>query len=121
VVGSHEEFGMPATDLQLTARYDQCFVLQQTHSGMGKALVATPNRSGGCVDDHYVAGEPITLSAQPSPGHVVASWQGTADDDSLAANNALVMPNSPHAVNVAYGAPEQAGFSFVYLPSAAKP
>lgn len=80
-----------------------CYALTLTHTGSGNDPVATPARSEGCsADGRYVAGEEITLIANPAPGNIVSGWAGTINDGSTMDTNLAVMPANDHSVSVSY-------------------
>jgi hypothetical protein len=83
----------------------QCHTLTLTHTGSGGDPLASPARSSGCAaNGQYVAGEAISLSANPAAGWVVNGWSGTANDASHSNTNSLSMPAMDHTVQVNYAA-----------------
>jgi hypothetical protein len=80
-----------------------CFDLTGTHTGDGADPVATPSNSAGCDGGKYVAGESITLKADPADGWKVTGWSGTSNNGSSNETNTLTMPATTHTVGVAYG------------------
>ena len=79
-----------------------CYLLTRSHSGQGDDPVASPNKSTGCSNGQYVAGESITLTATPATGWSVSGWSGTNNDASTSTTNSVTMPAANHAVSVAY-------------------
>jgi len=75
-----------------------CNLLTVSHSGNGSDPTASPTNSMGCPLGYYNAGERITMIAAPEPGWEVEAWTGT----DTASSNLLYMPDSAHAVGVAY-------------------
>ncbi len=85
--------------------FRSCYALAlQKQSGEGAAPVATPARSIGCEPGTYQPGEAITVTADPADGWHVSGWNGTNDDGSTAATNAITMPNNDHTIAVSYAA-----------------
>lgn len=82
--------------------FPACHVLALNHSGNGSDPGPALTHSIGCGLDHYLAGEPIMLTANPAAGWRVAGWSGTDDDASTATTNTVTMPDGEHAVGVTY-------------------
>jgi hypothetical protein len=81
----------------------QCYRLTLTHAGSGSDPTATPDKSSGCPAlGQYIAGEAISLVANPASGWVVSAWTGTANDASTANTNSLTMPAADHSAGVIY-------------------
>jgi hypothetical protein len=97
---------MPASAHIVNVAYSEtpptCYALTRTHSGSGSDPIATPDNSTSCSSGQYVAGEAISLTADPDDGWQVSGWSGTADNSSTATTNALTMPANNHTVSVAY-------------------
>ncbi len=98
---------MPAGPHTVTVIYEpdvtvDCYDLTLGHSGQGDDPTATPNKSTGCTAGRYVAGQAISLSANPANGWKVGGWSGTANDGSTATSNSLTMPAADHAASVTY-------------------
>ena len=94
---------MPAGDAFAAVEYvDACHTLAIGHTGPGTNPVPAPPSSDGCSLAEYVAGEVITLTAQPDPGAGVEAWFGTDDDASRAVTNRLTMPEGDTTAGVAY-------------------
>ena len=74
---------------------------RNTASG-GGIPTATPVRSQDCPTGQYIAGEPITLSAAPSSGWTIGSWNGTQNNSSTSTTNTVVMPAANHTAGVNY-------------------
>jgi hypothetical protein len=79
-----------------------CYPLTRTHTGQGENPVPVPNKSTGCNTGQYVAGEVISLTADPAAGWQVAGWSGTNNDGSTSLSNTVTMPTAAHTVSVAY-------------------
>jgi hypothetical protein len=95
---------MPAGAHSAGVNYAQaCYALTLGHTGSGTTPVAAPANSTGCPAGQYVSGENISLSgATPATGWGIASWSGTANNDSTAGTNSLAMPASAHSAGVNY-------------------
>lgn len=97
---------MPAANHTVSVAYEQlpptCYTLTRLHAGSGSDPVASPGRSDTCPTGEYVAGELITLTANPGSGWRVAGWSGTNNDGSTSTSNTLVMPAANHSVSVTY-------------------
>ncbi len=83
-------------------RYTSCYPLTLTHTGEGSDPVPSPPQSAGCSSGTYLAGEEITLTANPASGWHVAGWSGTNNNTSTAETNTLTMPVGEHTASVAY-------------------
>ena len=83
-------------------RYTSCYPLTLAHTGEGSDPVPSPSQSAGCPSGSYLAGEEITLTANPASGWHVAGWAGTDSDTSTAETNTLTMPAGEHTASVAY-------------------
>ena len=82
-----------------------CYTLTLSIIGDGSALTATPQKSDGCTAGKYVAGEKITLTAEPAAGWSIGGWTGTDDDSIKDKTNKVTMPASNHSASVTYLAP----------------
>ncbi len=81
---------------------DVCNFLGTNHSGEGSNPLVEPASSAECTANRYLEGEVLTLTAFPSPGWGVGSWNGTDDDSSTSEINELTMPSEAHVVSVDY-------------------
>jgi len=79
-----------------------CYALTRSHTGSGGDPNATPGNSPGCPGGQYTAGATITLTASPSSGWHVSSWNGTNNDASTSNTNTVTMPASARTVTVNY-------------------
>lgn len=95
---------MPAANHTIIVNYEPipCYRLTRTHQGEGSDPLATPSRSSFCGTGEFVAGELITLQANPANGWSVGGWNGTNNDNSQATTNTLTMPSGAHTVSVRY-------------------
>lgn len=95
---------MPAANHTIIVNYEPipCYRLTRTHQGEGSDPSASPPRSSFCGTGEFVAGELITLQANPADGWSVGGWNGTNNDSSQATTNALTMPSGDHTVGVRY-------------------
>jgi hypothetical protein len=59
-----------------------CYPVALIHTGNGSDPIASPSKSPGCAEGHYVVGTRIFLTAYPAPGATVRSWFGTDNDNS---------------------------------------
>ena len=91
-----------------------CHALSVSHQGSGGDPLPSPVNSNGCPTGSYVAGTPITLTADPALGWIVGSWTGTNDDSSTSTINSVTMPAAPHVVSVEY-VPEPADCALLLL------
>jgi hypothetical protein len=101
---------MPPANTAVSVTYGQdtvCYLLTDSHSGVGANPFRYPRKSVGCDDNHYVEGEVIGLLSSPADGWIVVGWSGTDDDGSTAKRNQLTMPASAWAISVIYGTFEQ--------------
>jgi hypothetical protein len=89
-------------ELLIEYQAPQCYTLTLSHTGSGSDPTALPTASTDCSDGKYVAGEPISLTAQPAVGWGVASWTGTSDNASTSLTNSLTMPASNAVVSANY-------------------
>ena len=80
----------------------ECHALALDHTGNGSDPDPGLDHSIGCGLDQYLAGDLITLTANPAPGWHVAGWSGTDNDASKALTNTVTMPTGDHTVSVAY-------------------
>lgn len=80
-----------------------CYTLTLVQNGEGELPVASPTNSSGCPFNKYHAGERITLTASPGPGHIVSGWGGTDNDLSTATVNTAIMPSFDRVMVVSYG------------------
>ena len=79
-----------------------CYLLSLSHTGSGSDPVPSPSSSSGCPSGQYNAGESISLTANPSNGWQVGSWNGTVNDSSTSTLNSVSMPASAHSASVNY-------------------
>lgn len=79
-----------------------CYTLTLGHTGQGADPVATPAASEYCPEGEYVAGEFISLTAQPDPGWMTGGWSGTNNNPSTSNSNSVTMPASDHLASVNY-------------------
>ncbi len=80
-----------------------CRLLEFTFTGYGEAPApASKENSLGCPTGQYVAGETINIFARPATGWFVSQWSGTIDDESIALQNAVEMPDQDHTVHADY-------------------
>jgi hypothetical protein len=80
-----------------------CYPLSREHTGSGSDPVTSPLKSPACSTNYdYVAGEYIMLTASPSSGYQVGSWNGTNNNSSTSTTNYVTMPDSHHTVTVNY-------------------
>lgn len=79
-----------------------CHTLTRAHTGQGGDPTANPTNSTGCSTSHYIAGQPISLTASPAAGHRVKSWSGTDNNSSTATTNTVTMPANNHTISVTY-------------------
>lgn len=79
-----------------------CYPLTVNHTGNGADPQFTPSNSKGCFTNEFVAGEFINLTATPSAGWSVGSWDGTIADASTSTTNIALMPANSHAITVNY-------------------
>jgi hypothetical protein len=93
-----------------------CYLLTRTHTGDGTDPAATPANSTGCASGQYVAGESISLKADPASGWTVSGWSGTSNDASTSETNSLTMPAGNQSVSVVYSQSSTSGVD-IYLPS----
>ena len=83
----------------------ECYPLKRLFAGRGggEPPTATPTQSAECEGaDQYVAGEEISLLADPAEGFRVAGWRGTIDNRSTDLENTAIMPAKAHEVLVVY-------------------
>ncbi|MEJ2758554.1 MAG: pilus assembly protein, partial [Anaerolineales bacterium] len=77
----------------------ECALLnKQVLGGSGQAPAVSPTSSDGCDPDNFVAGEALTLTANPNPGFVTLSWSGVDSVD--AGNNNIAYLTFPGATTV---------------------
>jgi hypothetical protein len=100
---------MPFSNHTALVNYIQiCYPLTLSIVGNGADLVATPINSSlpphtiTCSTGNYVAGEVVSLEADPDDNWFVSSWSGSDDDTSSAETNQVTMPASAHAASVVY-------------------
>jgi hypothetical protein len=97
---------MPAAARAVSVTYSipppTCYKLDLDHTGKGDDPKASPTTSAGCQNKRFVAGEVITLTAEPDDGWRIVGWLGTDDDSSLEPVNTVTMPAGDHAVSVIY-------------------
>ncbi|MCZ2113333.1 MAG: hypothetical protein LC131_05810, partial [Anaerolineae bacterium] len=97
---------MPASNHTVTVNYKAtpptCYTLLRSYTGEGKAPTASPTKSAGCPVGQYVAGELITLTAEPAAGWRVMEWMGTNNNSSTATTNTLFMLQRNSTVIVVY-------------------
>ncbi len=80
-----------------------CYELTLGHTGSGTDPTGEAINSISCPTGQFAAGELINLSgAVPATGWGIASWYGTANDESTAATNSLTMPAEAHSAGVNY-------------------
>ena len=79
-----------------------CYKLILTHEGEGTDPVANPKYSTGCSNNHYVAGEIISLKAIPAANWEIERWSGTLQDKSTTDTNRVKMPSGDHTAAVVY-------------------
>ncbi len=68
----------------------------------GGIPAASPLQSPGCPAGQYSPGQTIQVSASPASGWQVGNWAGTQNDGSTATTNTVLMPATPHSVQVNY-------------------
>lgn len=90
------------TDIYVRRYPAACHALTLAHEGQGGNPTAAPAHSAFCPKGQYNAGEPISLTAAPAPGWIVAGWSGTNNDSTVAFTNALTMPDAARKVSVSY-------------------
>ena len=99
---SSDHLTMPASSHTVTAYYVQdaptCYALTPSYTGTGSAPTASPTNSSGCSTGQYVAGESITMTANPASGYHLDYWTGS---DSSSSDH-LTMPASSHTVTAYY-------------------
>ena len=94
---------MPLEDSTVEAVYvPMCLDLTVGHTGSGSDPATSPAGSFGCSAGQFDAGDLVKLSAGPSTGWAVSSWNGTANDNSPNSSNQLIMPSTGHHSSVAY-------------------
>ncbi|MCB0130671.1 MAG: hypothetical protein KDD78_07475, partial [Caldilineaceae bacterium] len=91
-----------ATTLNSGSGSVDCYLLRRSHQGQGDEIAAIPTSSTGCDAGKYVAGEALTLFANPATDWRIGSWSGTDDDTGTGTTNALTMPANSHDVAVEY-------------------
>ena len=94
-----------------------CYQLTLEKSGQGSTPTASPTASTGCAIGRYTSGQTINLSASPTSGWRVGSWQGTTNNGSTANTNTATMPAAAHTVRVNYvqqsGSPSTVAMPFI--------
>lgn len=94
-----------------------CYQLTLEKSGQGSTPTASPTASTGCAIGRYTSGQTINLSASPTSGWRVGSWQGTTNNGSTANTNTATMPATAHTVRVNYvqqsGSPSTVAMPFI--------
>ncbi len=98
---------MPAQNHQALVAYTTeaegtCYRLTLAHLGDGASPTASPSKVPNCLSGSYPAGTPLTLTANPANGWVVAEWTGTNNDASSEPINTVSMPASDHTVTAIY-------------------
>ena len=95
---------MPAGSHSASVNYVQpCYTLSRTHTGSGSDPSPSPIKSTGCALNYqYHAGEAINVTASPSSGYTVGSWNGTNNNSSTSTSNTVTMPSGNHTVTVNY-------------------
>ncbi len=94
---------MPDATYAASVTYAQdCHALTLEHTGNGADPVAAPSASQSCAAGEYLAGELITLTADPDDDWHVASWVGTNNDASTAETNTVTMPAAAYTASVIY-------------------
>ncbi|MDH5508100.1 MAG: hypothetical protein OEZ02_12835, partial [Anaerolineae bacterium] len=85
---------MPASDHTVTVNYQLiCYKLDRKKNGKGRRPVPSLRKSEGCtIDDTYVPGEIIKVTAKPAFGWVMKSWYGTVKNASRLKTNKVIMP-----------------------------
>ena len=81
---------------------EPCYPLTLSHNGLGADPVAVPMHSASCPIGQFVAGETITLTADPAADWHVASWTGTENNASTSTTNTVDMPAAAHTASVKY-------------------
>lgn len=82
-----------------------CYTLTLSIVGNGSQLTAAPQKSEGCTNGSYVAGEKVTLTASAAAGWTIGSWTGTDNNSSTVKTNTVTMPAKNHSASVTYLAP----------------
>jgi uncharacterized repeat protein (TIGR01451 family) len=86
----------------VTQESSVCYRLDVSHEGAGGPPARLPSQSGVCPVGQYLAGQVVSLTANPAFGWMVESWAGTDDDTSTATENTVTMPVADHLVRVRY-------------------
>jgi len=92
-----------------------CYPLTLSHTGQGGNPTTSPNRTSGCPNGQYSAGQWIVLTANPAFGWQVKDWSGTDNNGSTATYNSATMPAGPHTVRVNYE-PSPAAMNRLFIP-----